>query len=212
MRRFSALISILVALSAAPAVPRPTTPRAGTPMSRRRRSSVTTGAWPTSPGKTDADAVFGMIYAQSRGRLQPGGERYLTALGRTARPRAEAIWADLRQKLFIDPRSLKADYAKGTLAADADDRLGRRPELLSRHPPGGEAQGDQPLRTLDGAELHRGQHRRRYRARLAVQLEAFYGKRPVALAEMNSAWRSRSRRGRTASPSPRQHRTATPCC
>ncbi|MES2097302.1 MAG: penicillin acylase family protein [Pseudomonadota bacterium] len=65
-------------------------------------------------GKTDADAVFGMIYAQAEddfGRIEAN---YLTALGRTAEaPGADkdAVWADLRQRLFVDPVELKANYA-----------------------------------------------------------------------------------------------------
>ncbi|MDE2355160.1 MAG: penicillin acylase family protein, partial [Alphaproteobacteria bacterium] len=61
---------------------------------------------------TDADAVFGMIYAQAEddfGRIE---DNYLTALGRRAEAEGEgAIWSDLRQRLFIDPETLKADYA-----------------------------------------------------------------------------------------------------
>ncbi|MDE1939088.1 MAG: penicillin acylase family protein [Alphaproteobacteria bacterium] len=64
-------------------------------------------------GKTDADAVFGMIYAQAEDDFNRVETNYLTALGRTAEAEGrKAIWQDLRQKLFIDPEVLKADYAK----------------------------------------------------------------------------------------------------
>ena len=69
-------------------------------------------------GKTDADAVFGMIYAQAEddfGRIEAN---YLTALGRTAEaPGADgdAIWADLRQRLFVDPVELQRQYAASPL-------------------------------------------------------------------------------------------------
>jgi acyl-homoserine-lactone acylase len=64
-------------------------------------------------GKTDADAVFGMIYAQAEDDFNRVEANYLTALGRTAEAEGEsAIWQDLRQKLYIDPVVLKADYAK----------------------------------------------------------------------------------------------------
>jgi acyl-homoserine-lactone acylase len=63
-------------------------------------------------GHTDADAVFGMIYAQAEddfGRIEAN---YLTSLGRTAEAEGEdALWRDLRQRLFIDPSALKAQYA-----------------------------------------------------------------------------------------------------
>jgi acyl-homoserine-lactone acylase len=64
-------------------------------------------------GKTDADAVFGMAYAQAEDDFNRVETNYITALGRTAEAEGEhAIWQDLRQKLFIDPDVLKADYAK----------------------------------------------------------------------------------------------------
>jgi len=64
-------------------------------------------------GKTDADAVFGMIYAQCEDDFNRVETNYLTALGRTAEAEGEeAIWQDLRQRLFIDPVELKSDYAK----------------------------------------------------------------------------------------------------
>jgi len=63
-------------------------------------------------GKTDADAVFGMAYAQAEDDFNRVETNYLTSLGRTAEAEgAGAIWADLRQKLYIDPADLKAKYA-----------------------------------------------------------------------------------------------------
>src|SRR5277367_5320236 len=64
-------------------------------------------------GKTDADAVFGMIYAQCEDDFARVEENYLTALGLRAEAEGNAqIWQDLRQKMFVDPDVLKADYAK----------------------------------------------------------------------------------------------------
>jgi acyl-homoserine lactone acylase PvdQ len=64
-------------------------------------------------GKSDADAVFGMIYAQCEDDFNRVESNYLTSLGRTAEAEGEkAIWADLRQRLFIDPEVLKKDYAE----------------------------------------------------------------------------------------------------
>lgn len=64
-------------------------------------------------GKTDADAVFGMAYAQAEDDFNRVETNFMTSLGRTAEAEGEsAIWADLRQKLFIDPVVLKDDYAK----------------------------------------------------------------------------------------------------
>jgi acyl-homoserine-lactone acylase len=63
-------------------------------------------------GKTDADAVFGMIYAQCEDDFNRVESNYLTSLGRTAEAEGESkIWQDLRQRLFIDPVELKKQYA-----------------------------------------------------------------------------------------------------
>jgi acyl-homoserine-lactone acylase len=62
-------------------------------------------------GKSDADAVFGTIYAQAEddfGRIE---RNYLEGLGLLARAEGEtAVYSDLRQRLFIDPRRLQRDY------------------------------------------------------------------------------------------------------
>ena len=61
---------------------------------------------------TDAQAVFGAIYAQAEddfGRIEAN---YLSALGRSAEADGEtAIWADLRQRLYVDPSELQRGYA-----------------------------------------------------------------------------------------------------
>jgi acyl-homoserine-lactone acylase len=62
-------------------------------------------------GKTDADAVFGAIYAQAEDDFPRIEANYLTALGRTAEAEGEgAIWQDLRQRLWVDPVDLQAQY------------------------------------------------------------------------------------------------------
>jgi len=64
-------------------------------------------------GKTDADAVFGMIYAQAEDDFPRIEVNYLTALGRTAEADGEkAIWQDLRARLYVSEPELKAYYAK----------------------------------------------------------------------------------------------------
>jgi acyl-homoserine lactone acylase PvdQ len=62
-------------------------------------------------GKTDADAVFGMEYAQAEDDFDRVETNYLNALGRLAEAEGEqAVYQDLRMKLFIDPDSLQALY------------------------------------------------------------------------------------------------------
>jgi acyl-homoserine-lactone acylase len=64
-------------------------------------------------GRTDAEAVFGMIYAQAEDDFNRVETNYITALGRTAEAEGHAaIWKDLRQKLFVDPVDLRAKYAQ----------------------------------------------------------------------------------------------------
>src|SRR5438270_6775473 len=63
-------------------------------------------------GKTDADAVFGMIFAQAEDDFNRVETNYINSMGRLAEAEGEsAIWQDLRMKLFIDPEQLKKDYA-----------------------------------------------------------------------------------------------------
>ncbi len=64
-------------------------------------------------GKSDADAVFGMIYAQAEDDFPRIETNYLNALGRRAEADGEAaLWSDLRQQLWITPELLAAEYAK----------------------------------------------------------------------------------------------------
>jgi len=64
-------------------------------------------------GKTDADAVFGMIYAQAEDDFNRVETNYINAMGRLAEAEGESrIYQDLRMKLFMDPAEIKKDYAK----------------------------------------------------------------------------------------------------
>src|SRR6187399_1300192 len=83
-------------------------------------------------GKTDADAVFGMAYAQAEDDFNRVETNYLTSLGRTAE------------------------------AEGADGRLGGRAQLLPGDASADEAAGDHAIRAVDGAVVQRGQHRRRH--------------------------------------------------
>src|SRR5246500_2372623 len=63
-------------------------------------------------GKTDADAVFGMEYAQAEDDFNRVETNYINAMGRLAETEGESkIYQDLRMKLFIDPETLKTQYA-----------------------------------------------------------------------------------------------------
>ncbi len=67
-------------------------------------------------GKTDADAVFGAVYAQAEDDFARIEANYLTATGRTAEYAGkDAIWQDLRQRLYVDDGALKRQYAGAPL-------------------------------------------------------------------------------------------------
>jgi acyl-homoserine-lactone acylase len=62
-------------------------------------------------GKTDADAVFGAIYAQAEDDFHRVETNYVNSMGRLAEAEGESkIYQDLRMKLFIDPAELKTLY------------------------------------------------------------------------------------------------------
>jgi acyl-homoserine-lactone acylase len=62
-------------------------------------------------GKSDADAVFGMIYAQAEDDFNRIERNYLISLGWLAQAEGEAeLYSDLRARLFIDVRRLQQQY------------------------------------------------------------------------------------------------------
>jgi acyl-homoserine-lactone acylase len=64
-------------------------------------------------GKTDADAVFGMIYTQAEDDFNRVETNFINSMGRLAEAEGEKeIYRDLRMKLFIDPNDMEAMYQK----------------------------------------------------------------------------------------------------
>jgi len=62
-------------------------------------------------GRTDADAVFGLMYAQAEDDFNRIEVNFLNSQGRLAEAEGEAeIYRDLRMKLFIDPVEIRAMY------------------------------------------------------------------------------------------------------
>jgi acyl-homoserine-lactone acylase len=144
-------------------------------------------------GKTDADAVFGMAYAQAEDDFNRIESNYLTSLGRTAEADGEsAIWQDLRQKLFIDPAQLKAMYERSprwlvalmdAWADGLNDYLATHPEVHPRV-----ITHFEPWMALSFSEGSIGGDIERVSTR---GLQAFYGKDPAgALAQFTppSSW------------------------
>ncbi|KQQ86463.1 penicillin amidase [Massilia sp. Leaf139] len=131
-------------------------------------------------GKSDADAVFGMIYAQAEDDFNRVELNYINAMGRLAEVEGEKeVWRDLRMKLYIAPSDMQAKYAaspawlKELMNAFADGlnfylhtHPEVKPKLLTRFEPWmalsfseGSIGGD-----IESIELK--------------DLEAFYGKAP----------------------------------
>ncbi|MFL5562462.1 MAG: penicillin acylase family protein [Gemmatimonadaceae bacterium] len=111
----------LVLLAACAPVATSTTPASSTPASdlarlqqRAQGVTIVRDDWGIAHvhGKTDADAVFGMIYAQAEDDFNRVETNFINAMGRLAEAEGEsAVYQDLRMKLFIDPDTLKAQYA-----------------------------------------------------------------------------------------------------
>ncbi|MFT6794943.1 MAG: acyl-homoserine-lactone acylase [Maribacter sp.] len=64
-------------------------------------------------GKTDADAIFGLLYAQCEDDFNRVEQNYIWATGRLAEVEGEeALYSDLRAKLFMTEEQAKANYDK----------------------------------------------------------------------------------------------------
>ncbi|MEU2616142.1 penicillin acylase family protein [Micromonospora sp. NPDC007271] len=99
---------------AASAAPAQTPPDHARWQQQAAHVTITRDDWgvPHVVGKTDAHAVFGMMYAQAEDDFNRVERNYLVSLGRLAEAEGEgALWQDLRQRLFIDPEELKRDFA-----------------------------------------------------------------------------------------------------
>ncbi|MEO7730867.1 MAG: penicillin acylase family protein, partial [Kofleriaceae bacterium] len=109
------VLAVVVLVACAPVrAPRAPEPEAARWERQAGRVTIVRDDWGIAHvhGHSDADAVFGMVYAQAEDDFHRVETNYLNALGRLAEAEGEAaIWQDLRMKLFIDPAALKAQYA-----------------------------------------------------------------------------------------------------
>ena len=108
------LLIVLLAAAAAAAIPQRGDTAVGRWEQQARNVTIVRDDWGIAHvyGKTDADAVFGMIYAQAEDDFNRIETNYLNSMGRLAEAEGEsAIYSDLRMKLFIDPDSMKRYYA-----------------------------------------------------------------------------------------------------
>jgi acyl-homoserine lactone acylase PvdQ len=140
-------------------------------------------------GRSDADAVFGMIYAQAEDDFNRVETNFINSQGRLAEAEGEsAIWRDLRMKLFINPDSMKAmyerspDWLKSLMNAWADGLnyyLHTHPEVTPRV-----ITRFEPWMALTFSEGSIGGD---IESINLTQLEAFYGQRPAQTASADTA-------------------------
>ncbi len=108
-RRAAAFLPLLLLLTAA------SSPEVGRWRAEAGRVTITRDDWGIAHvhGKSDADAVFGMIYAQAEDDFPRIEANYLTSLGRTAEAEDQnTIWQDLRARLYVSEDELKANYQR----------------------------------------------------------------------------------------------------
>jgi acyl-homoserine-lactone acylase len=112
MRQFTilAVMALCVPLAAAPQ-------SADTARARMEaeagRVTIIRDTWgvPHVYAATDADVVFGVIYAQAEDDFNRVETNYLTSLGRLSEAEGErSLYSDLRYRLINDPADLKAQY------------------------------------------------------------------------------------------------------
>jgi acyl-homoserine-lactone acylase len=81
---------------------------------RAARVTIVRDTWgiPHVYGRSDADAVFGLVYAQAEDDFNRVELNFVNAMGRLAEIEGEReLWRDLRMKLFVDPADMQAKYA-----------------------------------------------------------------------------------------------------
>lgn len=129
MPRPTTLLALLVALGACrgarPATDVPTTaaPPARSSLDAAERARLAARAArvtirrddigiPHITAATDADVVFGMMYAQAEDDFMRVERNYLVNLGRLAEAEGEsAVWSDVRARLWVNEDTLRAQYA-----------------------------------------------------------------------------------------------------
>jgi acyl-homoserine lactone acylase PvdQ len=180
---FLVFVLVLATSFAAFATPAANNPEAARWEQQARNVSITRDDWGIAHvyGKTDSDAVFGMIYAQAEDDFNRVETNYINAMGRLSEAEGESkIYQDLRMKLFIDPEELKKQYAaspewlKKLMNAFADGLnfyLLKHPDVKPRV-----IKRFEPWMALSFTEGSIGGDIERINL---AQLEAFYGKVPV---------------------------------
>jgi acyl-homoserine-lactone acylase len=179
-----ALVSCKAAPPPAPAV----SPEMAAWQQRAAGITIVRDDWgvPHITGKTDADAIFGLMYAQAEDDFNRVETNFINSQGRLAEAEGEKeIYRDLRMKLFIDPADMQAQYAKApaSLKALMDAWADGLNYYLATHPAVTPRviTKFEPWMALSFSEGSIGGD---IESVSLARLEAFYGKNPAALARV----------------------------
>ena len=113
LHRSALFVAIACGAVAVPPVLAASTPDMVRWQAQAANVSIARDTWgiPHVTGKSDADAVFGLMYAQAEDDFPRVESNYINAMGRLAEVEGEReLYRDLRMKLFIDPLELQAQY------------------------------------------------------------------------------------------------------
>lgn len=189
MKRFVPAAAVLFLFACKAAPPAPTVPPEMAAWQQRAAGiTIVRDDWgiPHVKGKTDADAVFGLMYAQAEDDFNRVETNFINSQGRLAEAEGEKeIYRDLRMKLFIDPADMQAQYAKAPdwlkqlMDAWADGLnyyLATHPDVTPRV-----ITRFEPWMALSFSEGSIGGD---IESISIARLEAFYGKNPAALARV----------------------------
>ena len=180
-------LALVLALACVSCAPQPTADKDVTAWEKQAQGiTITRDDWGIAhvAGKTDADAVFGAMYAQAEDDFNRVETNYLLSMGRLAEAEGEGeIYRDLRMKIFIDPADMKAQYEKSPdwLKKLMDAWAGGLNYYLHTHPdvkPRVIAHFE-PWMALTFSEGSIGGDIERVNLN---RLEAFYGKTPLKVA------------------------------
>ncbi len=199
MRKLFILLAAASISCAAPATTTEIDGRAAAWEKQAQNITIIRDNWgiPHVYGKTDADVVFGVMYAQAEDDFNRVETNYLNSIGRLAEAEGEsAIYRDLRMKLFIDPADMRAKYEsspewlKTLMNAYADGLnyyLHKHPNVTPRV-----IKQFEPWMALTFSEGSIGGDIERVNLN---QLEAFYGKGSKQLTSNDEALRDEEPRG-----------------
>jgi acyl-homoserine-lactone acylase len=114
MKKFALVLVVALAACSGPRVAEaPGSPELGAWKTRAEGITIIRDDWgvPHIYGKTDADVVFGLMYAQAEDDFNRVETNFINSQGRLAEAEGEReIYRDLRMKLFIDPADMRKQY------------------------------------------------------------------------------------------------------